>query len=107
MEEAGCFGIVLECVPSVVAAEVTKAVSIPIMGIGAGPNVDCQVLVTQDLLGMYNDFKPKFVKHFAKLREEMVAALNTFHEETITGAFPTEEYSFNKKVEVPKIDISK
>lgn len=107
LEEAGCFGIVLECVPSVVAAEVTKAVSIPIMGIGAGPNVDCQVLVTQDLLGMYNDFKPKFVKHFAKLREEMVAALNTFHEETLTGAFPTEEYSFNKKVEVPKIDISK
>lgn len=102
LEEAGCFGIVLECVPSVVAAAVTKAVSIPIMGIGAGPQVDCQVLVTQDLLGMYNDFKPKFVKHFANLREDMVRALNDFHEESLNGTFPTEEYSFNKKVEIPE-----
>lgn len=99
LEEAGCFGIVLECVPSVVAKAVTEAVSIPIMGIGAGPDVDCQVLVTQDLLGMYGDFKPKFVKLYAQLRGEMVDALNEFHKETEDGAFPTEEYSFNKKVE--------
>ncbi len=102
LEKAGVFSIVVECVPSVVAAAVTKAVSVPILGIGAGPDVDCQVLVTQDLLGMYGDFKPKFVKQFAHIREEMVRGLNQFHQETVDGTFPSEEYSFNKKVEIPE-----
>ena len=104
LEEAGAFSIVLECVPSVVAKAVTEAVSIPVLGIGAGPHVDCQVLVTQDLLDMYGDFKPKFVKHFAHIREEMVKGLNLFHEETLSGAFPSPEYSFNKQVEIPELD---
>ena len=104
LEEAGAFSIVLECVPSVVAKAVTEAVGIPILGIGAGPHVDCQVLVTQDLLDMYGDFKPKFVKHFAHIREEMVKGLNLFHEETLSGAFPSPEYSFNKQVEIPELD---
>ena len=104
LEEAGAFSIVLECVPSVVAKAVTEAVSIPILGIGAGPYVDCQVLVTQYLLDMYGDFKPKFVKHFAHIREEMVKGLNLFHEETLSGAFPSPEYSFNKQVEIPELD---
>ena len=104
LEEAGAFSIVLECVPSVVAKAVTESVSIPILGIGAGPHVDCQVLVTQDLLDMYGDFKPKFVKHFAHIREEMVKGLNLFHEETLSGAFPSPEYSFNKQVEIPELD---
>ena len=104
LEEAGAFSIVLECVPSVVAKAVTEAVSIPSLGIGAGPYVDCQVLVTQDLLDMYGDFKPKFVKHFAHIREEMVKGLNLFHEETLSGAFPSPEYSFNKQVEIPELD---
>ena len=104
LEEAGAFSIVLECVPSVVAKAVTEVVSIPILGIGAGPHVDCQVLVTQDLLDMYGDFKPKFVKHFAHIREEMVKGLNLFHEETLSGAFPSPEYSFNKQVEIPELD---
>ena len=104
LEEAGAFSIVLECVPSVVAKAVTEAVSIPILGIGAGPYVDCQVLVTQDLLDMYGDFKPKFVKHFAHIREEMVKGLNLFHAETLSGAFPSPEYSFNKQVEIPELD---
>ena len=104
LEEAGAFSIVLECVPSVVARAVTEAVSIPSLGIGAGPYVDCQVLVTQDLLDMYGDFKPKFVKHFAHIREEMVKGLNLFHEETLSGAFPSPEYSFNKQVEIPELD---
>ena len=104
LEEAGAFSIVLECVPSVVAKAVTEAVSIPVLGIGAGPYVDCQVLVTQDLLDMYGDFKPKFVKHFAHIREEMVKGLNLFHEETLSGAFPSPEYSFNKQVEIPELD---
>ena len=104
LEEAGAFSIVLECVPSVVAKAVTEAVSIPVLGIGASPYVDCQVLVTQDLLDMYGDFKPKFVKHFAHIREEMVKGLNLFHEETLSGAFPSPEYSFNKQVEIPELD---
>lgn len=103
LEEAGVIGIVVECVPSVVAKALTEAVSIPIMGIGAGPDVDCQVMVTQDLLGMYGDFKPKFVKHFAQVRKAMVDGLNLFHEETMNGAFPTPEFSFNKAVEIPKL----
>ena len=94
----------VECVPSVVAKALTEAVRVPILGIGAGPDVDCQVLVTQDLLDMYGDFKPKFVKHFAHIREEMVRGLNLFHEETLSGAFPTPEYSFNKQVEIPQLD---
>ncbi|MDF2903795.1 MAG: panB, partial [Bacillus sp. (in: firmicutes)] len=62
LEKAGCFSLVLECVPKGVAKSLTEAVKIPVLGIGAGPYVDCQVLVTQDLLGMYGEFKPKFVK---------------------------------------------
>ena len=104
LEAAGVFSIVVECVPSCVAKAVTEAVSVPILGIGAGPDVDCQVLVTQDLLGMYGDFKPKFVKQFAHIREEMVKGLNQFHEETLSGAFPTPEFSFNKHVEIPPLD---
>lgn len=103
LEAAGVIGLVVECVPSVVGKALKEALSIPVMGIGAGPDVDCQVLVTQDLLGMYGDFKPKFVKHFAHVREEMVKGLNAFHEESMNGTFPTPEYSFNKAVEIPKL----
>ena len=104
LEAAGVFSIVVECVPSVVGKAISEAVSVPVLGIGAGPDVDCQVLVTHDLLGMYGDFKPKFVKRFANIREEMVKGLNLFHEESVTGAFPTPEYSFNKQVEIPPLD---
>ncbi len=103
LEEAGCFSFVLECVPSVVGKAVAEAVSIPVLGIGAGPHVDCQVLVTQDLLGMYGDFKPKFVKQYANIREIMVNALNEFRRESIEGKFPTPEFSFNKEVDIPKL----
>lgn len=104
LQNAGVFSIVVECVPSCVAKALREAVRVPILGIGAGPDVDCQVLVTQDLLDMYGDFKPKFVKQFAHVRKEMVAGLNAFHQETVDGTFPTEEYSFNKKVEIPPLD---
>ncbi len=99
LEEAGAFSIVVECVPSGVAKALTESVSIPILGIGAGPYVDCQVLVTQELLGMYGDFKPKFVKRYANIRRQMIEALNEFHRESLSGEFPSEEYSFNKEVE--------
>ena len=103
LEKAGVIGIVVECVPNTVGKAIRDAVSVPVMGIGAGPDVDCQVMVTQDLLGMYNGFKPKFVKHFAQVRSEMVKGLNLFHEETISGAFPSPEYCFNKAVEIPRL----
>ena len=93
IEKAGVFSIVLECVPKGVAKALSEAV------IGAGVYVDCQVLVTQDLLGMYGDFKPKFVKQFANIRKAMVEGLNEFHKETLEGTFPTNEFSFNAKVE--------
>lgn len=103
LEKAGCFSIVLECVPSGVGKAISEAVEIPILGIGAGPYVDCQVLVTQDLLGMYGDFKPKFVKQFAQVRQVMIEGLNEFHKETIEGTFPSPEFSFNKQVDIPKL----
>lgn len=101
IEAAGAFSIVLECVPSVVTAAMVREVRVPILGIGAGPGADCQVLVTQDLLDMYGDFKPKFVKQFAHIRQQMVAGLNLFHKEAIEGSFPSPEYSFNKQVDIP------
>lgn len=99
LEKAGAFSIVLECVPKGVAKVLKENLSIPILGIGAGPHVDCQVLVTQDLLGMYGDLQPKFVKQFANIRQAMIDGLNKFHEESISGEFPSAEYSFNAKVE--------
>ncbi|WMJ75967.1 MULTISPECIES: 3-methyl-2-oxobutanoate hydroxymethyltransferase [unclassified Sedimentibacter] len=104
LEKAGCFSMVLECVPKGVAKTLTEAIKIPVLGIGAGPYVDCQVLVTQDLLGMYGDFKPKFVKLFKNIRKEMVEGLNEFHKETLEGTFPSAEYSFNAKVEGYELD---
>lgn len=104
LEEAGVFSIVLECVPNCVGKAVRDAVSVPVLGIGAGPDVDCQILLTHDLLDMYGDFKPKFVKHFAHIRSEMVKGLNAFHAEAVSGAFPTAEYCYNKHVDIPPID---
>lgn len=103
IEAAGAFSIVVECIPKVVAKALTEALTIPVLGIGAGPDVDCQVLVSYDLLGMYGDFKPKFVKQFANIREQMIAGLNQFHEESVTGVFPDESTSFNKNVDIPKL----
>lgn len=99
LEEAGAFSIVLECVTNGVGKAIKDAIGIPVLGIGAGPYVDCQVLVTQDLLNMYGEFKPKFVKQFANIREEMVKGLNQFHKESVDGTFPSKEYCFNKQVE--------
>ena len=103
IEAAGAFSLVVECVPSSVGKALTEELSIPVLGIGAGPDVDCQVLVSYDLLGMYNGFKPKFVKHFANIRQQMVEGLNQFHAESVAGTFPDRETSFNKEVEIPKL----
>lgn len=103
IEAAGAFSLVVECVPKVVGKALRDALTIPVLGIGAGPDVDCQVLVSYDLLGMYNGFKPKFVKHFANIRQLMVDGLNQFHQESVDGTFPDEETSFNKAVDIPKL----
>ena len=103
LEKAGVFSIVVECVPVGVGKAITEALRIPVLGIGAGPHVDCQVLVLHDLLGMYKDFVPKMVKQFANVREVMVNGLNQFHEESVNGTFPGPENCYNKAVDIPKL----
>lgn len=99
VEEAGAFGICLECMPSVVAKKITESVKIPCCGIGAGPYTDGQELNLYDMTGLFGDFKPKFVKHYANLRQPIIDALNEFYDETVSGTFPTPEYSYNAQVD--------
>ena len=99
VEAAGAFAICLECMPVGVAKKITETVKIPCCGIGAGKYTDGQELNLYDMTGLFNDMKPKFVKHYAELRQPMVDALNAFYDETCSGAFPTPEYSYNAKVE--------
>jgi 3-methyl-2-oxobutanoate hydroxymethyltransferase len=94
VEEAGAFAIVIECVPEALAKKVTESISIPTIGIGAGKYCDGQVLVNQDLLAMFTDFKPKFVKHYANIGEIMKEAYRTYHREINEGLFPAEEHSY-------------
>ena len=94
LEEAGCFGLVLECVPDKLGREVTFAVNIPTIGIGAGAGTDGQVLVLQDMLGMNPDFKPKFLRHYADGFGVMRDAVDRFHEETTGGVFPAAQESY-------------
>ncbi|WP_320171654.1 3-methyl-2-oxobutanoate hydroxymethyltransferase [Maridesulfovibrio sp.] len=91
LEEAGCFSIVLEAVPDEVAAEITAEISIPTIGIGAGPNTDGQVLVYHDILGLFDRFVPKFVKKYAQLRGPSIEAIKQYVTEVETGAFPSAE----------------
>lgn len=94
LEEAGVFAMVLECVPAALGAEVTRSVSVPTIGIGAGNGCDGQVLVTHDLLGLQSEVSPKFVKRYAELGSEMSKAFETFRREVENGQFPTEEQSY-------------
>lgn len=91
---AGCFALVLECVPSRLAAKVSRAIDIPTIGIGAGPETDGQVLVLQDLLGMNPEFKPKFLRHYARGHEVVSSAVNRFHADTRRGCFPSRSESY-------------
>ncbi|QZY54869.1 3-methyl-2-oxobutanoate hydroxymethyltransferase [Crassaminicella profunda] len=102
LQEAGVFSIVLECVPEKLAKLISEKLEIPTIGIGAGKYCDGQVLVTQDLLGMYTDFTPKFVKKYANLNESIVEATKSYIEEINTGAFPREEHTFKIDDEVIK-----
>lgn len=94
LENAGCHAMVLECVPNALAKELTETLSIPTIGIGAGLEVNGQVLVLQDLLGFSKDFKPKFVRHFAHGEEWMTSALNEFSLAVEEKLFPNEQETF-------------
>lgn len=94
LEAAGAFSIVLEGIPSALGARITSALSIPTVGIGAGPSCDGQVLVCYDFLGMYPDLRPRFVKRFAEVGEAIVSATRAYVSEVQGGAFPSEAHSF-------------
>ncbi|MER6009341.1 3-methyl-2-oxobutanoate hydroxymethyltransferase [Streptomyces bluensis] len=93
VQDAGAFAVVLELVPAELAAEVTRVLHIPTVGIGAGPETDAQVLVWTDMLGLTGGRVPKFVKQYADLREVMAGAARSFAEDVIGGTFPQEEHS--------------
>lgn len=95
VEEAGAFSVVLECVPQNLAREITEMVTIPTIGIGAGPGCDGQVLVIHDLLGLSTGFRPKFVKKYCNMREQIGSAVKNFIEEVKSGAFPDDAHSFH------------
>ena len=94
LQDAGAFSVVLELVPAAVAARVTEALSIPTIGIGAGAGCDGQVLVLPDLLGLNDQFKPKFVKRYAALSDDVRRAVREFGDEVRTGRYPDGDHSF-------------
>ncbi len=93
-ERAGAFAIVLECIPRAIAKKITETISIPTIGIGAGPDCDGQVLVFHDLLGMTSGYLPRFVKPFADLKSEICRALTQYRDEVRSGDFPAQEHSY-------------
>ena len=109
LEKLGCFSVVLECVPDKIAEIITKKIKIPTIGIGAGINCDGQVLVSYDLLGLFERFTPKFVKKYINLSVLILQAIEEYKKEVIEGKFPTKGHSFTiKEEELKKIseDIS-
>jgi 3-methyl-2-oxobutanoate hydroxymethyltransferase len=95
VEQAGAFAVVLEAVPSLLAAEITNTISIPTIGIGAGPSCDGQVLVLQDMLGIYPKKSPKFSKNYMDGADTISQAVQNYVSEVKSGAFPAQEHSFN------------
>lgn len=100
VQEAGAFAVVLECVPALLAEKVSNMLDIPTIGIGAGAGCDGQVLVYQDMLGLYNDFVPKFVKQFANVGEVMRSGIKEYIKEVQNGNFPEEKHTFKIDREV-------
>lgn len=94
LEDAGAFSITLECVPAELTKKITEAVSIPTIGIGAGSFCDGQVLVYHDVLGMFSEFRPKFVKVYADSGESIMTGIKKYAKEVRSGAFPTQEHTF-------------
>jgi len=96
LEDVGCFAMVLEGIPWQLAQKMSEAVSIPTVGIGAGPHCDGQVMVVNDILGMSDDFSPKFVKQFAELGKEMTRAFDAYIDEVREGKFPDLDHSYSR-----------
>jgi 3-methyl-2-oxobutanoate hydroxymethyltransferase len=106
LDQSGCFSIVLECVPEELAALITERVSIPTIGIGAGPSCDGQVLVFHDLLGMYDGHTPKFVRQYANIAEEMRSGISRYLDDVRAGRFPngtTESFHMSGFDELKKL----
>lgn len=100
LEEAGVFAIVLECVPSALAKIITEKINVPTIGIGAGNGCDGQVLVIQDVLGMYQGLQPKFVKRYKETGKDIIEATQSYIKEINDGSFPAEEHTFSIKDEI-------
>ncbi|KTC76837.1 3-methyl-2-oxobutanoate hydroxymethyltransferase [Legionella brunensis] len=94
LEACGCFAIVIECVPQQLATTITQKLTIPTIGIGAGAGTDGQVLVWHDLLGLQTEFKPKFLKQYARGKEVILAAINSYAQQVQQAQFPTSEHAF-------------
>jgi len=103
IEEAGAFCLVLECIPAEVAAEITARVTIPTIGIGAGPDCDGQVLVFHDLLGLYEGARPRFVRAYGEFGLQMREALSRFRDDVVAGRFPTGDESFHLSDEAARL----
>lgn len=99
LEKLGCFSIVLECVPDKIAELISKRLRVPVIGIGAGGHCDGQVLVTYDMLGLFERFKPKFVKQYINLSPLIKRAIEEYKDEVIKNKFPASEHSFTIKEE--------
>ena len=94
VEAAGCFALVLECVPAALGRSISEQLSIPTIGIGAGADTDGQVLVLQDMLGMDDSFKPKFLRHYLDGKQTLQGAINRYHADVQARAFPVVEESY-------------
>ena len=99
LEDAGAFGVILEAIPGPVARLITERVSIPTIGIGAGPDCDGQVLVVHDLIGLFDRFVPKFVKQYASIFPAIHQALESYRDDVLSGAFPGPEHGYGMSVE--------
>ncbi len=99
LEDAGCFSMVLEAIPSAIAKMITEAVSIPTIGIGAGADCDGQVLVMYDMVGLFDRFVPKFVRQYAKISPIISSAIAEYKADVESGKFPDDEHSFTIKTE--------
>ncbi|MHA1701810.1 MAG: 3-methyl-2-oxobutanoate hydroxymethyltransferase, partial [Promethearchaeota archaeon] len=95
LQEAGVFSIVLESIPWQIAELITKEIDIPTIGIGAGPYCDGQILVLHDMLGLFTDFKPKFVKNFGNVRDSITEALEQYKNEVLDVIYPNKDYSYD------------
>jgi 3-methyl-2-oxobutanoate hydroxymethyltransferase len=99
LEDAGVYSIVLEAVPAPLGKLVSEAVTVPIIGIGAGPDVDGQVLVTHDMVGLFDKFIPKFVKQYTQIRTNILDAMQAYKKDVQAAAFPGPEHSFKMPAE--------